>query len=308
MKFEVSKDIVIDAPIADVRALVEDFNHWNSWSPWTVVEPTCLVEVSGEAKELGHSMFWNGSVIGSGKNTLIRYSSERLDYALEFLKPWKSKANVSFVFEERDNKTKVTWLMDSNMPIFMFFMIKTMKNLIGMDYDRGLRMIKEIAEKGTLKSETIDNGVIEYQGFTYVGIQRTVAVADMPALMSKDFERLVDDIVSKGGRGAKHWLTIYPKFDVKNMRATYIAAVSDEDLQSLKLDPSYVQGEIASGKTLEILHNGAYDFIGNAWSMGMMKLRAKKIKGRGAPFEQYWNSPTEVQPDDLRSSVLFPIK
>lgn len=89
---------------------------------------------------------------------------------------------------------------------------------------------------------------------------------------------------------------------------TYIAAVSDEDLKEVDLGPDYVRGEIASSKALEIKHDGAYDFLGNAWSMGMMYLRAKKMKGKHFPFEQYWNSPMEEEPDNLKTSVFYPVK
>ena len=95
---------------------------------------------------------------------------------------------------------------------------------------------------------------------------------------------------------------------MKNMQATYIAAVSDEDLSDLDLDADYIQGKINDAKMLEIKHNGSYEFIGNAWSMGMMTMQAKKIKGSGFPFEQYWNSPLEVKPEELKSSIYFPVK
>lgn len=308
MKFEVRKSIEIDASTAKVRELVEDFSHWNSWSPWTIVEPNCSVDVVGSPRESGHSMSWDGEVIGSGKNTLQSLEAHQLNYDLEFFKPWKSKAKASFLFEEIGNQTKVTWIMNSSMPFFMFFMIKTMKNWIGMDYERGLRMLKEVSEKGSVKCETANNGTVKYDGFSYVGIKRTVPISDMPATMANDFEKLVNDIVVNGQKGAKHWVCIYPKFDLKNMQATYIAAVSDEDLANVNLDSEYVKGQIDDSKMLEIKHDGSYDFLGNAWSMGMMYMRAKKLKGNGFPFEQYWNSPMEEAPDDLKTSIYFPLK
>ncbi len=308
MKFDVNKSTTIDAPISKVRALVEDFNHWSSWSPWTIVEPDCSVSVVGNPKEAGHSMSWDGEIIGSGKNTFQSADAHQLNYDLEFFKPWKSKAKVRFLFEEVGNQTKVTWVMNSSMPFFMFFMIKMMKNWIGMDYDRGLRMLKEVSEQGRVNCETINNGMVDYKGFSYVGIKRTVAVADMPAAMKKDFEKLVNDIVVNGQKGAKHWLCIYPEFDMKNMSATYIAAVSDEDLANVDLDSEYVKGRIDDSKALEIKHNGPYDFLGNAWSMGMMYMRAKKHKANGFPFEQYWNSPMEEKPENLKTSIYLPLK
>jgi effector-binding domain-containing protein len=92
------------------------------------------------------------------------------------------------------------------------------------------------------------------------------------------------------------------------MVVTYIAAISNEDLEGVDLGGSYVTGEINSGKSFEVNHDGAYEFLGNAWSMGMMTMRAKKYKAKDWPFEQYWNSPFEVSPNDLKTSVYFPMK
>lgn len=308
MKFDIQKSISIDAPISKVRALVEDFNLWSSWSPWNVLEPDCAVSVKGQRLELGHSMSWDGEIIGAGTNTFVSADTNTLNYDLVFLKPWKSKAKIAFEFEEQGENTKVTWLMNSSMPFFMFFMIKMMKNMIGMDYDRGLRMLKEIAEKGELKCATENKGTVDYKGFSYVGIERTVSVADMPETMAKDFQKIVDDVVMKANKSARHWVTVYPKFDMKTMTATYIAAVSDEELGDVDLDSNYTRGSIRDTKALEITHDGAYEFLGNAWSMGMMYMQAKKIKGGDVPFEQYWNSPMEVKPDELKTSIYFPLK
>jgi len=179
MKFQVERTVTIDGPKSKVRTFVEDFRHWNRWSPWTVLEPTCAVEVTGSANTPNHSMYWDGKLIGSGRNTLRSTDGKSLQYQLEFLKPWKSKAESRFYFDESNGQTKVTWTLNSSMPFFLFFMIPTMRNLIGMDYDRGLRMLKEVVEHGNIACKTTSAGITDHTGFSYLGIQRTVAFADM---------------------------------------------------------------------------------------------------------------------------------
>ncbi len=308
MKYHVEKSTTIAADKETVKKIVQDFNSWNSWSPWTVAEPNCKMEISGVAGESGHTMSWDGEIIGSGNNTLVSNEDGKLAYDLRFIKPFKSKAVTSFLFEEKNGETTVTWTMDSSMPFFLFFMVKTMKNWIGMDYKRGLRMLKEIVEKGSIQATTTNAGMTDVEAFSYVGIQRTVGFDDIAEKMPKDFDQLIQDIVVKQGKSAKHWLSLYPKVDMKAMTMTYIAAVSDEELKDVDLGDEYVRGTVNAGTALEIKHNGSYDFVGNAWSMGMMYIRAKKIKQRDIPFEQYWNSPKEVSPEELKTSVFFPVK
>ena len=308
MKFSVEKNAIINAPISKVRPLVEDFKQWNAWSPWTIIEPSCPITVRGEPGEVGHTMEWHGDIIGSGKNTIRSSGKDGLYYDLEFYKPWKSKAATGLLFRELGEKTEVTWTMKSSMPFFLFFMVKTMKNWIGMDYERGLRMLKEIAETGDVGAETTNNGIIDYTGFSYVGIQRTVPLSELPAAMKRDFQALVNLVVVEHQTCAMHWVAITPKFDMRNLKVTYIAAVSDENLADKKLASEFRRGRIENSRMLEIKHDGPYDFLGNAWSMGMMLMRAKKYKGAKYPFEQYWNSPLEETPENLKTSVFFPLK
>ena len=308
MKYQISRSTVIDADIASVRSLITDFNQWNRWSPWTIAEPDCKISVEGYDGEPGHMMCWDGEIIGSGTNTLVELDDSILRYDLVFLKPFKSKAAVSFELERSGDSTKVTWNMDSSMPFFLFFMVNMMKALIEMDYDRGLRMLKEIAEKGEVKAVTKNEGRRSFDGFSYVGIKRRVRIDEMKKHMPKDFEKIVQDVVKDAGKGAKHWLSLYPKFHAKTREMTYIAAVSDEQLEGVDLGPEYVRGELKSGDVLEISHQGSFDFIGNAWSMGMMYVRAKKMKQRGIPFEYYHNNPLETPEEDVRASVFFQVK
>lgn len=307
MNFTVERSITVKAPVKKVKDLVLDFKQWHSWSPWTIAEPDCKIVIKGKPGEVGHKMSWDGEIIGTGENTLAKVSDKRLDYDLEFLKPWKSKAQTAFVFRKTKAGTKVTWTMDSSLPFFMFFMIPMMKGWISMDYDRGLRMLKAMAEVGKVNAKTTNKGSVDLAGFSYVGVQRTVSFDELGEVMQKDFDTLYA-MLEQHNRTAKHWLALYPKMNMGAMTMTHIAAVSDEDLKDINLGDEYVTGEVPMGKALEVAHKGAYDFLGNAWSMGMMYLRAKKMKQRGVPFELYLNNPKEVAPEKLKTSVYFPVR
>ncbi len=231
MKYYLERSTHIKASKDVVKALVEDFARWQSWSPWTIVEPDCEVVIEGEKGEIDHTMSWDGEIIGSGTNTLIEKSESELLYDLRFIKPYKSKAKTGFKFEETNEGTKVTWSMDSSIPFFLFFMIKPMKAWIGMDYDRGLRMLKEMAEKGEVNATTINNGVVDIEGFSYVGIKRTVLMNDIGKYMQQDFDKIIEDVVISRGKSATNWVSVYPEMSMKDNTMTYIAAVSDEELK-----------------------------------------------------------------------------
>ncbi len=253
-------------------------------------------------------MHWKGKVIGSGKQSIEKIEENQIDFDLQFLAPQKSEAKVSISFQKQAKGTKVTWRMDSSMPWYCFFMIPMVKTWIGMDFDRGLTMLKELAEKGKVNAKTTNEGIKNFEGFSYIGFQRTVSKNSLADIMSKDFERLVNELVHKRGLSAKHWVTVYRKFNMRNEEMTYVAAISDENLEGIDFGKDTVRGKIETGSVLELKHKGPYRFLGNAWSMGSMFVRYKKYKQTGKPFEYYWNSPYEVKEEELKTSVYFPIR
>lgn len=307
MKYQIKKSIIINAKTEKIKPLITDFNHWKTWSPWSICEPNHQQIITGNPCEVGHKMSWNGKIIGSGHNAIEKINENYIYYHLEFLKPWKSTAKTRLSLEKTSEGTKVTWTMDSSIPFFLFFMINKMKAWIGMDYERGLKMLKTLAEKGKIETKTTNEGISEFQGFSYIGIQKTSTIKNIGKEMKQAFTELIEELKSQG-KSAKHFISIYIKSDIVSQKMTYIAAISDEELKESNLKGNYLKGVIDSGKVLEIKHKGSYEFLGNAWSMGMMFLRAKKIKKKKHPFEYYWNSPYEVKPEELETSIYFPIK
>lgn len=303
MKFSLSRNKTINKPLSEVRPLIADFNNWQQWSPWSIIEPGHGLQVSGSPGEVGHTMEWDGKVIGAGKNTIKSVTDTEVTYNLDFLSPYKSSSVTAFTFSEENGATTVTWSMETSMPWFLFLMIPMMKSWIEMDYDRGLTMLKAVAEAGGVNATTSNEGIVDFEGFSYVGLEKTSTMDDMPTEMEALFYRLKNEY----GMEAKHWVSIYPKVNMKTKMFTYISAASDE-CDTSRLGNDYLKGSIKSSKMLKITHRGSYEFLGNAWSMGMMHFRALKLKKAGPPFEYYHNGPHDTAPEDLITDIYFPIK
>ena len=185
-KTHVSRSQEINAPIESVFNILNNFNQWQPWSPWLICEPEATVKVDDDSKYYE----WEGRRIGSGNMRITNENpNSSIDYDLTFLKPWKSQAKVRFNLESQGEGTKATWIMDSSLPFFMFWMKKSMEAFIGMDFDRGLNMLKEYAEDGAVNSKLEFVGTGAYPGCQYIGIKRECNVDEVGTLMSKDFEK-----------------------------------------------------------------------------------------------------------------------
>ncbi len=98
--------------------------------------PEAQVTVSADPKSVGSTYEWKGNIMAQVRLLTETHSRQLIDDELLFLKPFKSKAQVRFELAPTSRGTKLTWVMDSSLPWFMFWMIPMMKTFIGMDYRR----------------------------------------------------------------------------------------------------------------------------------------------------------------------------
>ncbi len=304
--FHVSKSVHINAPVEKVYAAVRDFKQWPAWSPWLVSEPDCSLNY--EADGSGYS--WDGKIIGAGE---IKVSGEdepnRIYHKLAFLRPFKSKADVHFTFSEKDGGTEVSWNMDSSLPFFMFFMTKMMVAFIGSDYERGLNMLKDYVENGSVPSKLEFAGIQSFKGCTYIGKESSCAVEDLGPSMEKDMKRIGEWLKESGTTPSGAPLSIYSKWDLVNGQATYTIGVPLASTPS-SVPADLVTGEIPARNYYKIRHTGPYRHLGNAWTSGYGHGRAKVFAQdkKAPPFEIYENDPTETAENDLVTVVHFPAK
>jgi len=304
-KIHVVKSSFINAPVSKVYDIVSDLGTWTAWSPWLIMDKDAKVDVSNGGKFYS----WEGDRVGSGTLEVIGEDKDnRVDFDLQFLKPWKSEAKTWMEVRPKDGGTEIRWLMDSSLPFFMFFMKKMMIAFIGMDYERGLKLLKDYVEGGKVHSKLDFTKGVEYSGGPYVGIERTVALKDMDTAMTADFTELgqwtgrEDDI-------ATDVICIYHKFDMVKEVCSYTAAVRFDSLPD-NIPDAYVTGTQAPTRLVTVTHTGPYEHLGNAWTAGHAMMRNKEFKGqkRYHPFESYENDPHTTDPKELITHVNFPMK
>ena len=304
--FSVRQSKQIKIPIAEVYASVRDFKQWPKWSPWLVSEPDCALEYAKDGK----SYSWEGKVIGAGGMEITRESEPNsIDYRLIFLKPWKSEADVKFAFAEKDGGTEVTWSMDSSLPIFIFFMKKMMVAFIGSDYERGLSMLKDHLETGSVLSKLDLVGREQYKGVHYVGIETACATNDISSAMEKDMKRLGEWIGESKVTPAGPPFSIYRKWDLVKGLAEYTVGFPIH-AQSSQLPADLVAGKIPPCEVYKIKHTGSYRHLGNAWTTGHALSRAKvfAFNKKIDAFEIYENDPHVTAEGELVTLLHFPVR
>ena len=305
--YHVERSIIVNASVKTLRDSLKNFKEWPKWSPWIVMEPDATLTYSDRQGQVGATYGWSGIMIGSGSMELMGVRDDLLEMEINFVKPFKSKAKVSFEFETQDNATKVTWHMYGNLPFFIFWMKKKMRTFIGMDYERGLLMLKEYIETGSVASYVIIEGVVTMKAQKYVGIANRCSIEDMPSAMKKDFEELYAFMKEHELSLQRVPFTIYNTFDIFNKETSYIACIPlDEEV---KVDASWEEGYVEPIEALKTIHKGHYEHLGNGWMTAMSYARMKKMKLSKRPvgFEYYLNNPHDTPSEDLATEIYIPL-
>jgi len=300
----VERTIRIDAPVEKVYRTVNDFNHWTAWSPWLIMEPNAKVNVSDDAKFYE----WDGKQVGSGNMKVTEekpYAS--VDYDLTFLKPWKSTAKVRFEMHGHGDHSHVTWYMDSSLPFFMFWMKKSMEAYVGMDYERGLMLLKDYVEDDQVHSKLEFKGIGNYPGCKYVGIRTQCNSDSLSNNMKNDFDRLWKVVGEDGA--SNNAFSIYHKWDMVKNIIEYTAGIPVDQVPD-DMPSDIITGNIPSTPVHTIRHTGPYSHLGNAWSTQYNYHRGKvfKMNKKIDPFEVYVNNPAEAKANELITDIHFPCK
>ncbi len=299
-KLFVKKSITVNQPIEKVNKFLADFNNWRIWSPWLLAEPEAQVTVT----EHGSRYAWTGNRVGAGEMELLKNSPNKIEFSLIFLKPWKSKAKTHFELSETNSGTQITWVMNGNLPFFLFWMKKMTETFVGMDYNRGLMMIKDFLENGKINSKVEILGTSTFAATKLIAVSNTTSLDNIGEKMQADFNKL-----EALGLDSKLALALYPKFDMVNNKIDYKCAIGVQEFPA-DLSNDFEKIELPELKVVKIKHTGEYKHIGNAWTTAQMMIQHKEFKHQKAyaPFELYINNPKTTSPAELITEVCYPSK
>lgn len=304
--YQVTRRIDIAKPLPEVKAYLQDFRNWPAWSPWLIQEPDATLTYKGSQGEVDSSYAWEGKRIGTGSMLLSDISDNKLSIKLQFVKPFKSKANVAFELQPLgDSSTKVTWKMDSSLPFFMFFMKSMMVNMIGMDYARGLEMLKCQLETGTVLSKLKLVGERSQEAIHYVGVSASSTIEHMPKTWENGMAQLFDAIQTQSIEVVGAPFGLYDSMDMATTHMEFVICVPVASKTPVK--KPLLSDTIKPCMTYVVQHEGEYEHIGNAWNMAYSASRADKVKVKRKPMgmEVYLNDPAETEPKDLLAEVVL---
>lgn len=303
--YRVVRSIPIAKKPEEINEFLADFTSWPSWSPWLIMEPECKVVFEGEKGAVGSSYHWTGNMVGEGKMTLLTKTPQIIDCDLEFIKPFKSHAKAAFHLKEEGEGTLVTWTLDANLPFFMFFLKKMMEQSLGMDYERGLKMLKSLIETGSIPSQLKLVGKRSQPAMHYVGIDQVAKIPQLSEIIPADFKKISQMLKEAAVESSGAPFTLYYSMDMDtgvNTLRNCIPVATRVDVAE-----PFVCESIQPCDTYVVQHSGAYQFVGNAWAFAMFAARHFKVKLKKKPvgYEYYSDDPETTEEKDLLTEIVL---
>lgn len=148
----VCKEVVINKPKQEVYDFARLLKNQDSYSKWGSMDANMKKTYTGIDGTVGFISAWVGNKqVGAGEQEILKIDAgNRIDFALRFIKPFKSNADAFMIFEDAaNNQTRVKWGFKSTMPYPMNVMclFVNMAEVVGKDFQIGLDNLKKLLEK-----------------------------------------------------------------------------------------------------------------------------------------------------------------
>lgn len=149
-EFKLSRSAVVKAPADKIFPEINDLKAFDKWNPFIEADPNVKVTYAGPESGVGMSSSWNGNnQIGEGMDTIIdSKANQSVVMRLDFVRPMKNTAQVTFTLQPQAQGTLVTWDMTgkNNFVGKLFHLCINMDKMVGGQFEHGLNNLKAKVE------------------------------------------------------------------------------------------------------------------------------------------------------------------
>ena len=299
--YRVKRSLEIEAPLQTAFAAIVDFKSWPQWSPWLMHEPDAEIVYSDSYQSEEGYYTWDGSVVGAGKLTHRSIKpGKRISQEIEFIRPFKSVSQVSWEFEDRGERTLVSWEMAGSMPFLFRFMASKMEPMIGRDYDLGLALLNGYLNSNSSHPEISFNGSEELEDFSYWAVPFVGKLRQLEATRKSSIEALQS--AASGPTGLA--LTLYQNLDP--LKSSYHAEIAIP-VGERTPESNYSRREFKGGRYFKMTLRGDHQFLPLAWYALFSHCRMHKIKlDKSRPaLEIYYDDPADAGNGNRVTTALY---
>lgn len=236
-KSVVEKKITINAPEEVVWTAMSDYNHWDNWNPWKADDSTVTSTVTGPAGAVGQRSSWVSENSGSGEMTITSVEGHVMKYDMHFIEPFESDAKGWVRTEKDGDKTIASWGFSNKPSFFMRGMSVLMKPMLEKSFEKGLNLLKDYAESGTITVSLYNIQEVTFPATNYASLRQKVKFADMTNYFENAYGKIYAAAATRVDT-TKPSAAIYYTWDTENKESELAAAFpvnGTEDIKGLDM-------------------------------------------------------------------------
>lgn len=316
-EMKVSKSTTINAPASLVFDQLKSLKNMDKWSPWNEMDPNAKKTYEGTDGAVGSINTWEGNEnMGSGSQSITKIDEgKRVESSLDFIKPFKSHADVSLTMEPDGQSQKVIWEMVSKLPFpgNIFAWLGGAEKQVGQSFEKGLGMLKAQVEAQALelaKKPANNFSISEIPGSEkyYVGKRSTVKLADIANYFGANFGSAMEALgkakIMPSGAPSGLFYTFDQTKGVTDMAAVIPVATAPAtkvgELETFK---------VKANKWLTMDYYGDYAKTEQAHNAFDEFIKKNNLKQVAPVIEEYITDPMEVK-DTAKwlTKIYYPVQ
>jgi effector-binding domain-containing protein len=308
----VEREILIDAHAATIFALLNDFRQVSKWSPLLDGDPNANIDISGPARGVSASIYWEGHIIGQGRQIITEsVPNEKITVQVELGD--QAPATSTFSLMSEDGVTRVSWRQetDHGFDLISRYLSLLRGPVFGREQEEGLARLKELAENlpgADFSDIEIEQLVVEEADIAYL---RTTSIPEATAIseaMGEAYFSVLSFIDEHGLDDAGAPLSITRTFSGSEL--VFDAAIPVRGLSATtpRAGESVKIGTTYAGPVIRVKHIGPYRTLGRTHDKIAAYLAALGIERNGDAWESYISDPTRTDESRLLTYVYYPVR
>lgn len=292
----VERTITVNAPASLIYQQLVKLENFNKYSVWGQGDPSAKYTLTGKDGTVGAASSWTGDpeISGDGKIEITGLeANKKVNHRLIFTQPKKGSAESSFILNEINGTTSVTWHFElaTPRPWNIFNLFYSLDKKMGKDFDEGLSLLKTGIEKmnGTETKETFAVEEMNFPATSFAIVRQKVKWPDLLPFFAEHLPLVAQEANNAGVTPGTASGLIY-EWDEKNQLADIAAAVpvpADTKISS----PIVLVVNLPASKAISVTYKGAYDKSPAVYASLKKYMADNKLKENSPSIEQYLIGP-----------------
>jgi len=316
-KFQVEKQLMLEAPKEVVFDEVNDFTTWENWEPWSQETDDMIINYGEKTKGEGASYSWQSEEMGDGKMLTTKANPHNsIEQDITFITPFgESNSDVYWEFETQGDSTLVTWGMVGEQSFMekaaFIFQDESLAEMMQPMFTQGLKNLQdEIAVKMNSYSINVD-GITQHGGGYYMYITTASKISQITERIEKMISEVTNFMSTNNIEQLGKPFVLYNEWNEDQGTAIYSAAYFTPSEVITTAESSILNGFMPNQRTLKTTLKGDYENLKEAWDSAYAYLQNNGLKADedAKAFEVYLIGPNDnANPAEWITNIYIPLE